>query len=61
MPYSRMMLKDVIPGAPGRRAVLYLRHPTRGTMMKRQATTDLMRVFFPNLPPNLHASMLGIF
>jgi len=58
-PYSRMMLKDTIPGRPGRPATLKLIHPTRRTGRYIQATPRLVDLFFPAIPDNFRASMLG--
>ena len=60
MPFSRMTLVDMTPGIPGRPALLQLAHPTRKTPGTRmRATPALLAVFFPSLPPQLTASMLG--
>jgi len=60
MPFSRMILRDVAPGSRGRPALLLLDHPTRKTGAKvRRATPALLDVFFPSIPDNFRASMLG--
>lgn len=60
LPFSRMKLvaMTLSPGR-GRPAVLTLEHPTRGRRAVKPASPDLMGVFFPSLPENLRASMLG--
>lgn len=59
MPFSRMMLKDTVPALPGRPAMLVLVHPTRKTAWIKTATPALLSVFFPSIPDNLAAAMLG--
>lgn len=60
LPFSRMVLKDTIPGTHGMPAHVVLHHPTRGGMVKKVLTPDLMRVFFPSMPEPLARQMLGI-
>ncbi|WP_191569126.1 hypothetical protein [Paracoccus yeei] len=61
LPFSRMKLVDVAPATGrGRPAIFALKHPTRGGGVRiRPATPLLVDVFFPALPENLRASMLG--
>lgn len=59
LPFSRCKLAAMTPGSPGRPAVLLLEHPTKGRAHAKQATAELLQVFFPRLPENLAASMLG--
>lgn len=59
MPFSRCQLAATTPGAPGRPAILVLEHPTKGTVHAKPASRGLLAVFFPALPDNLAASMLG--
>lgn len=59
LPFSRCKLAAMTPGTPGRPAILVLEHPTKGTVHTKSATPGLMAVFFPALPDNLAASMLG--
>lgn len=60
LPFSRMVLKHIVHGVVGRPAQLVLTHPTRGSRAVRMATPDLLRVFFPSLPPEMSAAMLGM-
>lgn len=60
LPFSRMVLKHIVHGVLGRPAQLVLTHPTRATKAVRMATPDLLRVFFPSLPPEMSAAMLGM-
>lgn len=60
MPFSRMILRDTLPGSPGRPALLLLDHPTRNTGAQvKRATPALLDLFFPSLPDNFRSSMLG--
>jgi len=59
LPYSRFMLKDATPAVHGRASLLLLKHPTKRKAHIKVATPELLRVFFPSLPENLAAAMLG--
>jgi|TARA_R100000049_G_C1931718_1_gene75645 hypothetical protein len=61
LPFSRCKLIDTTPAQPGKPAVFHLKHPTRGTggVFTKTATPQLLRTFFPSLPDNLAAFMLG--
>ena len=59
LPFSRTLLVDSIPAVTGAPALLTLAHPTRGRVHTKPATPDLLRVFFPAIPENLAAAMLG--
>lgn len=60
MPFSRLMLREVIANGYGRPATLVLKHPTRKTVHARKASSTLLAVFFPSIPENLRQAMLGI-
>lgn len=61
LPFSRMKLVEVAPATGrGRPSIFAMKHPTRGGGVRiRPATPLLVDVFFPALPENLRASMLG--
>lgn len=60
LPFSKTSLVGVKPSpGPGRPAMLTIAHPTRGGRKVKPATPGLLAVFFPALPDNLRASMLG--
>ena len=59
LPFSRMLLKDTIPAQARRPAQLVLVHPTRNTSHVKLATPAMLAVFFPSIPENLAAIMLG--
>ena len=58
LPYSRFVLLSVqhVAGAPAR---LMLKNCTRGRVIVKRATKELMNVFFPHLPDALRWRMLG--
>lgn len=59
LPFSRCVLKRVIPLQHDQSSVFVLLQPTKGWVHKKRATPELLRVFFPSLPENLAAAMLG--
>lgn len=59
LPFSRTLLVGSVPALPGAPALLTLAHPTRGRVHQKAATPELLRVFFPSIPENLAAAMLG--
>lgn len=53
LPFSRCLLKHVIPAHPARGpASLFLKHPTRGRMHVRTVTPQLAEVFYPGAAAN---------
>jgi hypothetical protein len=59
LPFSRMKLVQVLHN-PGKPSMLVLRSYTRKTGHIKQATPALLQQFFPSLPPQLSAQMLGL-
>lgn len=59
IPFSKTLLIDTVAAQPGKPATLVLKHPTRGRVHRKHATAALLSVFFPSLPENLAAAMLG--
>lgn len=60
MPYSRMVLDDVIVTPVGTPNIFALSHPTRKRAVKKlSATPDLVTTFFPSIPRDLAAFHLG--
>lgn len=61
LPFSKCVVKDVIPGMPGRPGVIVVQSPTRRRSAHHLAATeDHLRMFLPQLPPALTAAMLGL-
>lgn len=60
LPYSRMIAEKVVPGTNGMPGVIFARHPTRKTEIKKlTATPAVLEIFMPSLPGHLTAAMLG--
>ena len=61
LPYSRMLVEKVVPGMNGLPGLIYAKHPTRKTGLKKLvATPAILETFMPSLPASLSASMLGL-
>ena len=58
-PFSRFKLLEVVPTAYNLPSVLVLKHPTKGHVIRKRATEMLLHVFFPRLPDNLRAGLMG--
>jgi hypothetical protein len=61
LPFSRCVMKEVIPGKPGTPAGLLLFHPTKNKYHVKMATPALLDVFYPGIGKNpvFAASLLG--
>lgn len=60
LPYSRMVVKNVIPGMHGTPGVIVVRHPTKRRGLKvLPANATMLEIFMPSLPGSLTAAMLG--
>lgn len=60
LPFSRMIAEKVVPGTHGMPGVIFARHPTRKTGIKKLAATPaVLEIFMPSLPGHLTAAMLG--
>ena len=60
LPFSRMIAEKVVPGVQGMPGVIFARHPTRKTGIKKlTATPAVLEIFMPSLPGHLTAAMLG--
>lgn len=60
LPFSRMVAEKVVPGTHGMPGVIFARHPTRKTGIKKlTATPAVLEIFMPSLPGHLTAAMLG--
>ena len=60
-PYSRCVVKQVIPGVPGTPGQIIVKSPTRRTKLHTLPPTEAnLMMFLPSLPPALTGAMLGL-
>ena len=60
LPFSRMVVKNVVPGVQGMPGVIVAAHPTKKRALKHlPATPAMLEIFMPSLPGHLTAAMLG--
>lgn len=61
LPFSKCVVKNVIPGMQGTRGAIVVQSPTRRRGQHTlPATPENLRLFMPQLPPALTAAMLGV-